>query len=313
MENKFSLVIHGGAGVSNKAKMTPEMQQQCNEALLAALKCGYAILEKGGSSLDAVTETVKNLEDCPLFNAGRGSVLSKEGKVEMDASIMEGKGLQAGAVACVTNIRNPIEAARRVMELTPHVLLVGRGAEIFASENGIKTEEPSYFQTEQRVKQLESAKMAANMALDDVPVEGKNKKLGTVGAAARDIFGNVAAATSTGGMTNKMIGRVGDSPIIGAGTYANNKTCAISSTGLGEILIRTVAAYDISAMMEYAGKSLKEAAKEYVHGRLKGIGGLGGVIGVDAEGNWVLEYNTDGMYRGWVTEKGEFKTMIFDE
>jgi beta-aspartyl-peptidase (threonine type) len=311
MENKFSLVIHGGAGVGPKSLMTPEMEKDHHEALSAALRRGYDILEKGGKALDAVTETVKCLEDCPLYNAGRGSVFSSEGRIEMDASIMEGSSLQAGAVSTVTNIRNPIEAARLVMERTPHVLLIGKGAEKFAEENGCKIEEPSYFHTDLRWKQFESVRNTTNMVLDDVPVEGKKKGLGTVGAAACDKYGDVAAATSTGGMTNKMVGRVGDSPIIGAGTYANNKTCAISSTGMGEYFIRTVGAYDVSALMEYAGKPLQEAAKEYVHARLKNLGGQGGVIGVDAKGNITLEFNTEGMYRGSVTEKGDFNTAIY--
>lgn len=321
---KFALVIHGGAGTILKESMTPELEEAYKQKLKEVLDAGYAVLKSGGSSLDAVEVAVKIMEDSPLFNAGKGSVFTSEGKNEMDASIMDGKTLEAGSVAGVTNIKNPISAARKVMEKSPHVMMTGKGAEKFAKEQKLEIAEPEYFFDSVRYKQWQKIKETEKIQLDHSEDRGDVKpsfdvefnpnpdsKFGTVGAVAVDVNGNLAAATSTGGMTNKKFGRIGDSPIIGAGCYANNKTCAVSSTGHGEFFIRNVVAYDIAAMMEYKNLSLKEAAETVVMEKLTASGGTGGVIAIDAEGNIAMPFNTPGMYRGFVKENGETEVFIY--
>ena len=270
--------------------------------LTEALNTGGEILKNGGTSLDAITRTIMVMENSPLFNAGRGAVLTEEGRVEMDASIMDGNTTLAGAVAGVHTIKNPILAARAVMENTAHVLLSGDGADEFASTIGLKTEDSSYFKTERRWKSFLKAK-----------ARNENKKHGTVGAVALDIYGNLAAGTSTGGMTYKMKGRVGDSPIIGAGTYADNNTCAVSATGHGEFFIRNAVAYDISARMNYLGQSLKESANSVINDKLLSVGGDGGIIAIDYNGNYTMEFNTKGMYRGVITSDGLIEIGIFEQ
>ena len=291
--------------------MTPEKEAAYLKALNDALDAGYRILEKKGDALDAVKAAVIALEDNILFNAGKGSVFTNTGTHEMDASIMDGKDLSAGAVAAVKNIRNPIELAYTVMKKSEHVFLIGNGAEEFAKQNGIAVEADEYFYSEFRYKQLQKAKKSNETALDhDININDE-KKFGTVGAVACDINGNLAAATSTGGMTNKQWGRVGDSPIIGAGTYANNKTCAISCTGHGEPFIRAVTAYDVSCLMEYKGLSLKHAMNIVVNDKLMKIDGNGGMIGVDAKGNAALIFNSEGMYRGFWSGDGRREVAIY--
>jgi L-asparaginase / beta-aspartyl-peptidase len=286
-----ALVIHGGAGLI-PASIT-EAQRRLYEASLGkALDSGFEVLERGGSSLDAVTLAVHLLEDDPLFNAGHGAALARDGSAELDAAIMDGRKQRAGAVASVRHVKNPVELARRVMEKSRHVLLVGAGAEEFALEEGIALVPNQYFRTEDRRCQLEREQRGQRVS-DLVPAPQ-----GTVGAVALDPSGNLAAATSTGGMTNKRPGRVGDSPIIGAGTYAKNGVCAVSATGHGEYFIRAVAAYHITASVEYRGMSLEQAAHELIHGILPDLGGNGGVIAIDAKGGIVMEFNTEGMFRG---------------
>ena len=277
--------------------MTAEKEQAYNQALQEALNLGYNLLEGGRSALDAVEAAVASLENCPLFNAGRGSVFTASGEHEMDASIMDGKNLEAGAVAGVQGVKNPISLARLVMEQSGHVMLAAKGAESFAKEMDCVFEAPEYFHDDLRFQQWQEVKGTDSFQLDHSAK--KDEKFGTVGAVALDQDGNLAAATSTGGMTNKKFGRVGDSPIIGAGTYANNKTCAVSCTGSGEFFIRAVVAYDVSCLMEYKGLSLSEACQEVVHDRLLAIGGDGGLIAVDPQGNVCLAFNTEGMYRAW--------------
>ena len=291
---KYVLVIHGGAGVIEKKYMTPEKEKLYRDKLQQVIDSGVFILKQGGSALDAVTKSITMMEDSPLFNAGKGSVFNARGENEMDASIMDGKNLMAGAVANVHTIKNPILAARAVMEHTPHVLLISKGAEIFAAKQGLQMEDSSYFFTESRWKSY--LKVKAKMA--------QGEKHGTVGAVALDKHGNLAAGTSTGGMTYKMYGRVGDSPIIGAGTYADNATCAVSSTGHGEYFMRNVVAYDISALMKYSGLSLKEAANYDILVKLKKQGGEGGVIAVDRTGHFTMTFNTPGMFRAYATSEG---------
>ena len=298
----FSLVIHGGAGTILKEDMTPELEQAYIKALDDALKAGYAVLEKDGTASHAIKAAIVVLEDNLLFNAGRGSVFTKKGVQEMDAAIMEGKLLQAGAIAGVRNIRNPIELAEEVMNNSNHVFLSGKGANDFAIKQGIKLEPDEYFFSEFRYDQWKEMRDSDNYSLDHTH-QGleelmKDKKFGTVGAVACDALGNIAAATSTGGMTNKKYGRIGDSPLIGAGTYANNATCAISCTGHGEPFIRSVAAYDVSCLMEYKGATLMEAMNEVVNIKLPKMDGEGGMIGIDAAGNMALLFNSAGMYRG---------------
>lgn len=298
----FGLVIHGGAGNIVQSNFTPEAEEEYKKALKEALEVGYKILENGGTSLDAVEATVKVLEDCPFFNAGKGAVFTAEGKNELDAAIMDGASLQAGAIAGVTRIKNPISVARLVMENSPHVMMIGKGAEKFASEfEKIEFVDSSYFFTEKSWKSLERARKNEN----------KEEKLGTVGCVALDKNGNIAAATSTGGMTNKKYGRVGDVPIIGAGTYANNKTCAISCTGHGEFFIRNVVAYDISSLIEHKKFTLSTAANRVVMEKLKEQGGEGGVIGIDTKGNIVMTFNSAGMFRGFKLSNGETEVKLF--
>lgn len=313
----FGIVIHGGAGTILKENMTPELEKEYKETLEKAIRAGYAILNDGGSSNDAVQAAINIMEDSPLFNAGKGAVFTNAGNNELDASFMDGKSLNAGAVAGVTTVKNPINLARAVMEKSKHVMLSGPGAEYFARQQGLEIVDPSYFYTETRWKSLERAKEKEKVELDhdgqamffDPMV--KNAKFGTVGCAALDKNGNLAAGTSTGGMTNKRWGRVGDSPIIGAGTYANNNTCAVSATGWGEYFIRGVVAYDISALMEYKGLSLSDAAKEVIQKKLPAMGGDGGIVAIDGYGNIAMEFNTAGMYRAHMDREGKLTIGIY--
>ena len=305
---KFVLVIHGGAGTINKSQLTPELEKRYQTSLEKALTTGAAILEKGGTALDAVEATVRILEDDPLFNAGKGAVFTSEGVNELDAAIMDGRTLAAGSVAGVKTIRNPISAARAVMERSEHVLLTGKGAESFAAQQGLEIVDPSYFYTPARWESLQRAKkrdslekMATTNQYARVLHEEKRKdRYGTVGAVALDQYGHVAAATSTGGMTNKKWGRVGDAPIIGSGTYANDNTVAISCTGWGEYFLRLVMAKSVSDRMEFGGQSLQQAAEEMVMRQLPALGGDGGLIAVDKQGNISLPFCTEGMYRGYI-------------
>ena len=309
--NNFSLAIHGGAGTLLRGQMTPTKEQEYTAALQQALDAGHAVLSKAGSALDAVEAAVLVLEDCPLFNAGRGSVFTAAGTHQMDASIMEGRTRNAGAVSLTTGIRNPISLARDVMEKSQHVFLAGEGAMHFAKMLGYTLEEPSYFHNDLRHKQWLDLRDSEAFQLDHS--DKKDSKFGTVGAVACDVHGNLAAATSTGGMTNKKWGRVGDSPMIGAGTYANNATCAISCTGSGEFFIRGVVAYDVSCLMEYRGLSLAEATNEVINHRVLKLGGDGGLIAVDAQGNVAMPFNTEGMYRGFVTSAGNTGIAIYKD
>lgn len=301
----ISIAIHGGAGVITRSSMSDEDEQSYRAELGRALDAGYAVLDSGGSSLDAVTAAVRILEDSPLFNAGKGAVFNHEGINELDASIMDGRTLQAGAVAGVRHVRNPIDLARLVMDRSPHVLLSGAGAEEFALEQGIALVPRDYFHTDRRWEQLEKARSGERHSAAEIGY------FGTVGAVALDRAGNLAAATSTGGMTNKRWGRVGDSPLIGAGNYADNASCAVSATGSGEYFIRTVLGHEISSLMKYRGLSAEEAAREAVHGTLQRIGGEGGVIVVDHEGNIALDFNTEGMFRGARDSKGRRDILIY--
>lgn len=307
----FSMVIHGGAGTLVKGLMTPELEASYKSALENALEAGYAVLQQEGNALSAVEVAVKLLEDTPLFNAGRGAVFTAEGTHEMDAAIMDGSNLKAGAVSLVTGIKNPISLARDVMQNSYHVFLAGEGAMEFAKSHGYVLEPPGYFYDEVRFQQWQGIKDSATFQLDHSAK--KDGKFGTVGAVACDANGNLAAATSTGGMTNKKWGRVGDSPMIGAGTYANNATCAISCTGSGEYFIRGVVAYDVSCLMEYKGMTLQEAATEVIHHRILKIGGDGGLIAVDANGHIAMPFNTEGMYRAYKTSKGDYAIAIYKD
>ncbi|MEZ4798137.1 MAG: isoaspartyl peptidase/L-asparaginase [Flavobacteriaceae bacterium] len=309
--NNFSIAIHGGAGTLVKGLMTPELEAEYKLALKIARDKGYKVIEEGGSALDAVEEAVKLLEDSPLFNAGKGSVFTNTGTHEMDASIMEGKTLDAGAVSLITGIKNPVSLARDVMEKSYHVFLAGEGAMKFAKGLGYDLESPDYFYDEVRYKQWQGIKDSDSFQLDHSVK--KDGKFGTVGAVACDQYGNIAAATSTGGMTNKKWGRVGDSPMVGAGVYANNKTCAVSCTGSGEFFIRGVVAYDVSCLMEHKGLSLNDAANEVIHKRILDINGDGGLIAVDAKGNIAMPFNTEGMYRAFKTSEGEENISIYKD
>lgn len=284
------LLIHGGAG--NISNLSPAEENKYRQKLSEALHAGYKLLENGGSSIEAIVATVNILEDSPLFNAGKGAVFTSEGKNELDASIMNGSNLQAGAIASVTTIKNPINAALAVMTSSPHVMLVGDGAEEFAREQGLEMVDPSYFYTEKRKEQLDRRQRREGSTPDF-------HKWGTVGAVALDKNGNLAAATSTGGMTNKQYGRVGDSPIIGAGTYAENESCAVSATGQGEYFIRGMISYEVAALMKYKNYSLEKAAKHAIHKKLEKMGGKGGIISLDKKGNIAVEFNTPGMFRAW--------------
>lgn len=306
---KISIVIHGGAGTILKEDITPEVEMEYHKALQESLNAGYAVLEQGGTALNAVKAAVVSMEDSPLFNAGKGAVFTKKGINELDAAIMDGEHLNAGAVAGVRNVRNPVVLAEEVMKHSGHIFLSGKGANDFAIRQGVKLEPDEYFFSQYRYDQWRAIRDSDMYQLDhknDRLVSLLNdKKFGTVGAVACDGNGNLAAATSTGGMTNKRFGRIGDSPIIGAGTYANNKTCAVSCTGHGEIFIKAVAAYDVSCLMEYKGYSLQEACEEVVMKKLVDLGGEGGLIAVDAKGNCSMVFNSAGMYRGLKNSDGE--------
>ncbi|SAL13727.1 peptidase T2, asparaginase 2 [Caballeronia arvi] len=302
------IAIHGGAGTILRQAMNAEAEARYHAALTDILRAGERILADGGSALDAVTEAVRLLEDCPLFNAGHGAVFTAAGTHELDASVMDGATLEAGAISCVTRVKNPVLAARRVLDVSDHVMFTAAGAEAFAEAQGLEFVDPSYFYTEARHQQWMKARGTSGTMLDhdamtkfasDNDLIDPDKKFGTVGAVAFDAHGHVAAATSTGGITNKQAGRVGDAPLIGAGCYANDATCAVSTTGTGEMFMRMLAAYDVSAQMEYRGVSLEDASNDVVMNKLPRIEGRGGLVAVDAKGNVVLPFNTEGMYRGF--------------
>ncbi|PAW76629.1 MAG: beta-aspartyl-peptidase [Pedosphaera sp. Tous-C6FEB] len=311
----FVLVIHGGAGVTLREELTPEKEKASRATLDAALLAGHSVLARGGKSVDAVIAAIKILEDSPLFNAGKGSVLTADGTVGMDASLMDGATRKAGACADVKHVKNPIELARLVMDRTPHVLLAGDGAERLAKEHSLPLMPPDYFVTDhrklqlQRIQRQEQERSVGEKKAQRAPTES----IGTVGAVALDRHGNLAAGTSTGGMVNKRFGRIGDSPVIGAGTYAHNLTCAVSGTGHGEFFLRGVVAYDIAAKMEYQGVALTNAATDVVMRKLVEVGGRGGVIAVDAKGNVAMPFNTEGMYRGVIRADGKPWTAIGKE
>jgi len=308
-------VMHGGAGTITRKSMTPEAEKQYRDGMEQALRAGYAVLQKGGTSIDAVEAGIRILEDNPLFNAGKGAVFTHEGKNELDAAIMDGKTMKAGSVAGVTIIRNPISAARAVMEKSKHVMMVGRGAELFATKMGLEIVDPSYFWTEKRWKALQQQLVEEQKGkpVASVPVPDDHK-FGTVGAVALDKEGNLAAGTSTGGITNKMYGRVGDAPIIGAGTYAANDSVAVSATGAGEYFIRWTVAYDIAALVKYKGLSVQQAADEVVNKKLKAIPEAeGGVIALDRQGNFATPFNSEGMYRGWIGADGVPHVEIYKD
>ncbi|WP_299885068.1 isoaspartyl peptidase/L-asparaginase family protein [uncultured Lacinutrix sp.] len=309
--NTFSIAIHGGAGTLVKGMMTPELEVQYKLALKKALDAGYAIIENGGTAIDAVEKAVVLLEDSPLFNAGKGSVFTATEGHEMDAAIMDGKTLNAGAVSLITGIKNPVSLSRDVMERSEHVFLAGEGAMQFAKELNYKLENESYFYDELRHNQWLEIKGTDNFQLDHSLK--KDSKFGTVGAVACDKNGDIAAATSTGGMTNKKWGRVGDSPMIGAGNYANNKTCAVSCTGSGEFFIRGVVAYDVACLIEHKNMSLKEASEEVINKRILDIGGDGGLIAVDTKGNIAMPFNTEGMYRASKSSAGKEEIAIYKD
>ena len=302
----YSIAIHGGAGALPRALLSAERERSYRAGLEAALDGGYGVLERGGTSLDAVATAVRLLEDHPSFNAGRGAALTRDGAAELDAAIMDGRQLRAGAVASVRHIRNPVDLARRVMEKSRHVLLVGAGAEEFALEEHFTLVPNQYFRTAERLEQLESEQRGKRVS-DLVPASSQ----GTVGAVACDASGNLAAATSTGGLTNKRPGRVGDSPIIGAGTYAKNGICAVSATGHGEYFIRAVAAHHVCAAVEYRGLTLEQAVQELLHQILRGLGGEGGMIAIDGAGRIVMDFSTEGMFRGARDAAGSREIAIY--
>lgn len=316
----FGIVLHGGAGTILKENMSDSMEVRYRQKLEEAIRVGHEILVNGGTAVEAVQKTINVMEDSPLFNAGKGAVFTNAGTNELDASIMEGSGLNAGAVAGVTNVKNPIDLAIEVMNNSPHVMMAGEGAETFAAERGIEQVDPEYFYTENRFRSLQRIKDSEKVELDHddqnisfYDSEIKDSKFGTVGAAALDQHGNLAAGTSTGGMTNKRWGRIGDAPVIGAGTYANNNTCAVSGTGWGEFFLRGVVAYDISTLMEYKGLSLQEAAREVIQKKNPELGGDGGIVAIDRDGNVVMEFNTAGMYRASMNREGEIQIGIYGE
>jgi L-asparaginase / beta-aspartyl-peptidase len=302
----YAIAIHGGAGAMPRAALSPEREKAYRAGLETALDAGFDVLQRGDSSLDAVAAAVRTLEDDPQFNAGRGAALTRDGGAELDAAIMEGQHMRAGAVASVRHVKNPVDLARRVMEKSRHVLLVGPGAEEFALEEKFILVPNNYFRTAERLEQLE-AEQHGHRVSDLVPPGAQ----GTVGAVALDTHGNLAAATSTGGMTNKRPGRVGDSPIVGAGTYARNGVCAVSATGHGEYFIRAVAAHHVCAAVEYRGLTLKQAVDELLHTILKGLGGDGGLIAIDAQGGIVMEFSTEGMFRGARDAAGRREIAIY--
>ena len=305
----ISIAIHGGAGTISKAAMTPEKEQQYRRALLEAAEGGYEVLERGGTALAAAEEAVRLLEDCPLFNAGKGSVFTRNGHHEMDAAIMCGRTLDAGAIAGVRNIRNPIRLAGEVLRHSDHVFLSGAGAEEFGRLHQVPTAPESYFYTAQRYEQWQHVRDSDVYMLD----HAEGKKFGTVGAVALDREGNLAAATSTGGMTNKNFNRIGDTPVIGAGTYANNRTCAVSCTGHGELFIRSVVAYDVSCLIDYQGLTLQEACERVVHDKLVQMGGEGGLIAVNTAGAIAMPFNCEGMYRASKRTGHEAEASIFKD
>jgi beta-aspartyl-peptidase (threonine type) len=313
--SKYTLAIHGGAGTILKDDMTPELERAYQQALQQAMDAGFAVLEQGGSAINAIKAAIVILEDNMLFNAGRGSVFTKKGVQEMDAAIMDGRTLDAGSVTGVRNVRNPIELATEVMLNSNHVFLSGKGASDFAIKQGIKLEPDEYFFSQFRYDQWKAIRDSDTYSLDHTHQRleelMRDKKFGTVGAVACDQEGNIAAATSTGGMTNKKFGRIGDSPVIGAGTYANNRTCGISCTGHGEMFIRAVAAHDVSCLMEYKGLNLQEAMEIVVQEKLMAIDGEGGMIGVDSQGNAALVFNSQGMYRGYKSSDGTNLVAIY--
>jgi beta-aspartyl-peptidase (threonine type) len=319
-QNEFAIIIHGGAGTILKKNMSDEEEVEYKAKLEEAIKVGHAILKNGGTSQDAVLRTIQVMEESPLFNAGKGAVFTHEETNELDASFMDGKTLNAGAVAGVKNVKSPIELAIKIMTDSDHVMLSGKGASIFAKEKGLEIVAPSYFYTESRFKSLQRIKNSVKTELDHddkkaafYDADIKNSKFGTVGCVALDKNGNISAGTSTGGMTNKRWGRIGDAPIIGSGTYANNKTCGVSSTGWGEYFIRGQIAYDISAQMEYQQKTLKEATSDVIQNKLTKLGGTGGVVALDKNGNMSFEFNTAGMYRASMNDKGELVVKIYKE
>ena len=314
----FGFVIHGGAGTIERSRMTPEREKAYRDKLSEALLSGFGVLQKGGGSLDAVVAAITLLEDSPLFNAGKGAVFTSAGTNELDSSIMDGRTLKAGAAAGLKRVKNPILLARLVMEQSPHVMMTGEGAEVFASQKGVELVDPKYFHTEERWQQLQRIKEAeknpppkrSKLEREALPFD--EHKFGTVGAVSLDRAGNLGAGTSTGGMTNKRFGRVGDSPIVGAGTYADNETCAVSCTGDGEYFIRSVVAHDISARMRYGGKTVEQAAAAAIE-KVGKIGGTGGLIALDRRGNFAMPFNTSGMYRGWIGPAGQPHVLIYKD
>lgn len=317
MQAPVTLLVHGGAGTLTRANLSPAQELEYRDALGQALRAGQSLLLRGASAVDAVVAAVSVLEDCPLFNAGKGSVFTHEGRNEMDAAVMDGATGQAGAVAGVVSVRNPVLAAQAVMQRSGHVLLIGQGAEAFAQSQDLTMAGPEYFHTAHRWQQLQAALAHQQVMLDhdgqhqQGQPEPIDRKFGTVGAVALDAHGHLAAATSTGGMTNKMFGRVGDSPLIGAGTYACDATAAVSATGAGEFFMRGVLAYDIAARMAYGGLSLAQATEATVRDKLDATGGRGGVIALDRQGHYQLAFNTEGMYRGVVQGDGPPQIAIY--
>lgn len=305
------LVIHGGAGTIEKSKMTPEMEKAYNSKLTEALQKGYDTLKKGGTSLSAVAEAIKILEDSPLFNAGKGSVLTSDFKIEMDASVMDGKTLMAGSVAGIRTIKNPITAAICVMQNSEHVMMIGKGAEQFARQCNLTIVDTSYFYEDNRIQQLKRMKKKEAGDTTGSIEHWEDRKMGTVGAVALDNSGNICSGTSTGGMMNKKFGRVGDAPIIGAGTYANNNTCGVSATGHGEYFIRLGVAKEISSLMQYKKMNVKAASEDVIMNQLTKLGGTGGVIALDAKGNAAMPFNTEGMFRGYVTKEGKIVVQMY--
>ncbi len=317
--DSFGIVIHGGAGTILKKNMSDSLETAYREKLTEAISKGHEILAAGGSSMDAVTATINIMEDSPLFNAGKGAVFTHDETNELDASVMDGASLNAGAISGVTRIKNPIDLARAVMDKSEHVMLSGVGAEQFAEEQGFALVDPGYFYTKRRFESLQRIKERETTELDHdgktafVDPFIKNAKFGTVGCVALDKSGNLAAGTSTGGMTNKRYNRIGDAPIIGAGTYANNASCAVSSTGWGEYFIRAMVAHDIAALMEYKGLSIQEAAREVIQKKVPALGGDGGIVAIDRGGNIAMEFNTAGMYRAHMNKDGELTVKIYKE
>ena len=319
-QSEFAIIIHGGAGTILRGNLSKKKEKAYRDKLEEAIRAGYTILKNGGTSQLAVVKTIQIMEASPLFNAGKGAVFTHEETNELDASFMDGETLNAGAVAGVKNVKSPIELAVKIMTDSEHVILSGKGASIFAKEKGLEIVDPSYFYTENRFKSLQRIKNKVKTELDHndkksafYDADIKNSKFGTVGCVALDKDGNIAAGTSTGGMTNKRWGRIGDAPIIGSGTYANNKTCGVSSTGWGEYFIRSQVAYDISAQMEYQKKTLKEATKDVIQNKLTKLGGTGGVVALDKNGNMSFEFNTAGMYRASMNDAGELVLKIYKE